>query len=78
MELISIDEAQSRLDRLVERAAAGEDVVLTKDGKPVARLVPLKTGTRQPGRLEGRTWIADDVDAPLPEPIAAVFRGEKE
>lgn len=75
----NIHEAKTHLSRLVERAASGEEIVIAKAGKPMARLVaverPLRA--REPGGWEGRVWIADDFDE-LPEEIAAAFRGEHE
>ena len=75
----NVHEAKTHLSRLLERVAAGEEIVIARAGKPVARLAPLKPERqpRQPGALAGKIWIADDFDEPLPETIAAVFRGEK-
>jgi antitoxin (DNA-binding transcriptional repressor) of toxin-antitoxin stability system/antitoxin component of MazEF toxin-antitoxin module len=64
------------LSRLLDRALAGEEVVVTRSGKAVAKLVPLPREPRRPGSLAGRLTIAPDFDAPLPEGIAAAFRGE--
>lgn len=64
METVDIDEATTRLSRLVARAEAGEETVLTRNGRPVARLVPLtvRTARRLPGAWKGRIEIADDFD----------------
>jgi prevent-host-death family protein len=78
MELINIHQAKTHLSRLLDRVAAGEHIVIAKNGRPVAKLVPLTGGARQPGRLKGKIHIAPDFDAPLPEDIAAAFRGERE
>jgi len=70
--LTDIEEAQKDLSDLLDRAAAGEDVVITKGGKPIARLVGVEAQTpprRVPGRLKGQIWISDDFDAPLPDEI---------
>jgi antitoxin (DNA-binding transcriptional repressor) of toxin-antitoxin stability system len=69
-----------KLSHLVERAAAGEEIIIAKDGKPLARLVPLKTEPplRRPGAGRGRVWIADDFDAPLPAELLAAFGVEEE
>ena len=64
---INIYDAKTRLSELVDRAAAGEEVIIAKAGKPMARLVPLQVRERKPGRLKGRMLIADDFDAYLPE-----------
>ncbi len=70
--------AKTYLSRLLDRVAAGEEIVIAKNGKPVARLVPVRAEPRRPGRLKGRVRIGPDFDAPLPEPIAATFRGAPE
>ncbi len=70
-------QAKSSLSRLVDRAAAGEEIVIAKAGKPQAKLVPLAKASknRQPGGWEGRVHVADDFDEPLPEEIQAAFEG---
>lgn len=70
-------EAKTHLSRLVERAAAGEEIVIGKAGKPMARLVPYREQRerRQLGRLKGRIWIADDFDE-TPEWLIKAFEGE--
>ncbi len=57
-------DAKTHLSRLVERAAAGEEIVIAKAGRPVARLVAHRPDPvpRRPGALRGRIWIADDFD----------------
>ncbi len=74
----NIHEAKTHFSRLVERAISGEEVVIGKAGKPVARLVPYveDRGPRLPGGWKGRVRIADDFDE-LPEAVAAAFRGER-
>jgi prevent-host-death family protein len=73
----NIHEAKTHLSRLVERAAAGEEIIISKAGRPMARLGPIpKTPTpRKPGRWRGKVAIHDDFDE-LPPEIAAAFRGE--
>ncbi len=70
-------EAKTSLSRLVDRAANGEEIVLSKAGRPLAKLVPFQRTTlpRQPGGWEGRMRIADDFDEPLPSEILAGFEG---
>lgn len=70
-------EAKTGLSQLVDRAAAGEEVVIAKAGKPLARLVPYERPRlpRVPGGWEGRVFMADDFDAPLPEEILRGFTG---
>jgi antitoxin (DNA-binding transcriptional repressor) of toxin-antitoxin stability system/antitoxin component of MazEF toxin-antitoxin module len=66
------------LSRLLDRALSGEEVLVTRGGKPVAKLVPLPREPRRPGSLAGRLTIATDFDAPLPAGLAAAFKGEGE
>jgi prevent-host-death family protein len=77
MRQINIHEAKTHLSRLVDEAADGEEIVIAKAGKPVARLVALEPARqpRVPGLLKDKIWIADDFDAPLPEEILALFEG---
>jgi prevent-host-death family protein len=74
---VNIHEAKTQLSRLVEDAANGEEIVIAKAGRPVARLTSLAPtrGPRRPGFLKGKIWIADDFDAPLPEAILRDFEG---
>lgn len=75
---VNLYEAKTHLSRLVERAAAGEEVVIAKAGKPMARLVPLERSAapRKPGGWEGRVFVSDDFDAPLPDEILGAFEGD--
>jgi prevent-host-death family protein len=68
-------EAKTNLSQLVDRAAAGEEIIIAKNGVPLARLVPLETRQvpRTPGGWEDGVWIADDFDAPLPDDLLAAF-----
>ena len=70
----SITEAKAQLSALVDRAARGEEVIISNAGKPAAVLVPYSRATdvRRPGRLRGRIKIDDDFDA-LPADIAEAF-----
>ena len=65
---VNIHEAKTNLSRLVEQAAAGEEIVIAKAGKPLARLSPLRDGRgpRKPGFLAGRFHVSEDFDVPLP------------
>jgi len=78
MTSINVHEAKTHLSRLLERVAGGEEIVIARSGRPVARLVPYTAPPRQPGRLKGKIHIAPDFDAPLPEELARAFRGEGE
>jgi prevent-host-death family protein len=70
-------EAKTSLSRLVDRAASGEEIILSKAGKPLAKLVPFQASRepRRPGGWEGRVRISDDFDAPLPPDLQAAFEG---
>lgn len=75
----NIYEAKTHLSKLVERAASGEEIVIAKAGKPVARLMPIsaKAGERKSGMWKGKAWIDDDFNAPLPEEILHSFEGDE-
>ena len=78
MKTINIYEAKTHLSRLLEQVEAGEEVVLGRAGRPVARLVPYHP-VRQPRRLggwEGKVRIAADFDQ-TPEDVVALFEGRK-
>jgi prevent-host-death family protein len=87
MSQVEIGEAGPRLRDLIERARAGEDVVLTDGGRECARILPLdRTGPPGPdapihhpvtlGRLQGRFRVPDDFDAPLPDDLLDLFEGK--
>ena len=71
----SLYEAKTHLSELVDRAARGEEIVIAKNGIPMAKLVPLAktTAKRKPGGWTGKVWIADDFDAPLPPETISLF-----
>ncbi len=77
MKPVNIHEAKTRLSKLVERAEAGEEVVIARAGKPVAKLVPLAKarGRRRLGLLDGKFRIPEDLNAPLPESVVRAFEG---
>jgi prevent-host-death family protein len=79
MTVVNMHEAKTHLSRLVERARQGEDVVIAKAGRPVARLVPVDESTerRMPGAWKGRVWMAPDFDE-LPPELLAAFEGDDE
>jgi prevent-host-death family protein len=72
---VNVHEAKTHLSRLLARVAAGEEVVIAKAGKPIARLVPVSppAGDRRLGMDRARAFISEDFDAPLPEDILATF-----
>jgi prevent-host-death family protein len=68
MLVYNIHDAKTQLSRLLEKAEAGEDVVIAKAGHPIARLIRYESSRRPiapPGAMEGEGWIADDFDAPV-------------
>jgi prevent-host-death family protein len=76
MKTVNVHEAKTHLSRLLERVAEGEEIVIARAGKPVAKLVPLRTERRRPGSLKGKIRVRADFDEPLPDEIAAAFRGD--
>ena len=77
MEKVNIHDAKTRLSQLIERAEAGEEIVIARAGRPVARLAPLKQQgkTRRLGLLDGTCKIPDDFNAPLPQELLRAFLG---
>jgi prevent-host-death family protein len=78
MSTINIHEAKTHLSRLVDQAAAGEEIIIAKAGKPLARLVPyqpVKRPSRKLGMFNGTLNIPDDFDAPLHEDELRLFEG---
>jgi prevent-host-death family protein len=72
--VITIHHAKTNLSRLIKKASAGEDVIIARGDKPVARLVPFgeAKGKRQPGSLKGKLHVGPEFFAPLPpEELAA-------
>ncbi len=74
---VSVTEAKARLSALIDRAVAGEEIVITRHGRPVAKLVAADA-LREPrklGLLKGRVRISPDFDAPLPADLLDAFEG---
>ncbi|GAC1331015.1 MAG: hypothetical protein NVSMB13_19260 [Mycobacteriales bacterium] len=76
---VNVYDAKAQLSRLLDQVAAGEDVVIARAGRPVARLVPYvrPTSPRQPGAWRDRVQLAEDFDV-LPPDIDAAFVGDAE
>jgi len=74
MDITNIFEAKTHFSKLVERAEKGEEIIIGRSGKPVAKLVPYQEpkGQRVGGGWEGKIWMAPDFDA-LPEGFAEAF-----
>jgi prevent-host-death family protein len=77
--IYNLYEAKSTLSRLVDRAAAGEEIIIAKAGKPKAKLTALSQPTRRrkPGGWKGRMSIARNFDAPLPDELRKAFEGQE-
>lgn len=77
METVNIYDAKTRLSQLVDRAAAGEDVVVSRNGKPLVRITRLVSSKRRIkfGLLKGKLTVPADFDAPLPDDVLAGFEG---
>ena len=78
MGTFNVHDAKTHLSRLLDRVAQGEEIIIAKSGRPVAKLVRVAAEPRKPGRLKGRIRIGSDFDEPLPDEILARFRGERE
>lgn len=78
MPTVNVREAKTQLSKLLDAVAEGEEVIISKAGKPAAKLVPVESlpPTRKPGSLKGRIHMSDDFDAPLPGDIQAAFEGQ--
>ena len=77
MGTVNIHAAKTQLWRLVDAAAAGEEIIIAKSGKPSARLGPLvgSRPKRRLGILAGKLRVPEDFDAPLPEEVIEAFEG---
>jgi prevent-host-death family protein len=75
---VNIADAKARLPELVQRAADGEEIVIARNGRPQARLVPLApTKPRVPGSGAGQWHVEGDFNEPLPEEVLAAFEGRE-
>jgi len=79
METVNVHAAKTHFSRLLERAQAGQEFVIAKAGRPVARLGPLPRPRkkRRLGILDGRFRVPDDFNEPLPDEIIAAFEGRR-
>ncbi len=76
--MVNVHQAKTELSRLLARVEQGETIIISRAGKPVAKLVPIApedTQPRRPGLWEGKVWIADDFNR-LPTDIENSFYGE--
>jgi prevent-host-death family protein len=77
VDTVNLYDAKTHLSKLVERAAGGEEIIIAKAGRPLARLVPLakRTAPRQFGFLAGEVVVGPDFDDPLPDALRKAFDG---
>jgi prevent-host-death family protein len=75
MKTVNLHAAKTHLSRLVDEAAAGQEIVIAKAGKPLVRLTPVLAGRRRTGfgSLRGKVRISEDFDAPLPDAVKRAF-----
>ncbi|MDA2930145.1 type II toxin-antitoxin system prevent-host-death family antitoxin [Acidobacteria bacterium AH-259-O06] len=76
--VVNIHQAKTHLSRLLDRAAKGEEIIIARNDRPIAKLVPITGRERRPGRLKGKIRISPDFDAPLPAEIQAAFEGDED
>ena len=75
MAVVNTHEAKTNPSRLIDEIQEGEEVVIARGNKPMARLIPYNTKSpvRRPGYLKGKIRVADDFDAPLPDEVLDAF-----
>ena len=75
MPTVTIREARTQLSKLIDAVAEGEEIIISRGGKPAAKLVPIDSDspTRKPGSMKGKICMAADFDSPLPDDIQAAF-----
>ena len=75
MQMVNIHEAKTHLSKLLARVSAGEEIIIAKAGKPIARLAALKEPVlmRHPGLDKGKFLVPEDFDAPLPDEMLDDF-----
>lgn len=75
---VNLYEAKTHLSQLVREAAAGEEIIIARGGKPAARLVPLAAAEepRKPGGWEGRVWMSEDFNDEMSTDELATWYGE--
>lgn len=75
MKTVNIHQAKTHLSRLIEDVSAGEEVIIARNGKPVARLLPViaRSCPRRPGQWRGKVHIGVEFDAPLPPALSSAL-----
>lgn len=77
--LINIHDAKTHFSKIINQVLKGEEVIISKSGKPLIKLIPFaeETKSRKGGQLKGLMQISDDFDAPLPDEILKQFYGDE-
>lgn len=72
---VNVHEAKTQLSKLLARVEKGEEVLIARAGKPVARLAPIESprAPRKPGSAKGKIWTSDDFHEPLPDDVIDLF-----
>jgi prevent-host-death family protein len=79
MATVTIHAAKTQLSKLIERAEAGEEVIIARGKTPVIRLVPIAPAPkRQFGAMKGKVWVGPEFFEPLPEEELRLWEGEDE
>jgi prevent-host-death family protein len=80
MTTVTIHAAKTQLSKLIERAEAGEEVIIARGKTPVIRLVPIEAPRpkRQFGAMKGKVWVGPEFFEPLPEEELRLWEGEDE
>jgi prevent-host-death family protein len=75
MAIVNIHEAKTHFSKLVDKAMNGEEIIISKSGKAVVKLVAIQSTRpkRAPGALKGKLKVSDNFDAPLPMDILEAF-----
>ena len=75
---VNIHEAKTHLSKILQRVAIGEEIIIAKSGKPIARIVPFEQAPlqRAAGSAKGKIWLAPDFSAPLPDDLSDAFEGK--
>jgi prevent-host-death family protein len=71
--VVNVHDAKTNLSKLLEEVEAGGEVIIARNGKPVARLLRVRGALRRPGLLKGRLRMARTFDDPLPAAIVEAF-----
>lgn len=76
--LVNIHDAKTHFSKLINQVLGGDDVIIAKSGKPIARLIPYSTEStrRRGGQLRGLITIGDDFNEPLPDDLLKLFYGD--